>query len=95
VVFLIFASGLSSIEVFECSGYLSTNRTNENVSQVKELILNNRRITVCEVADMLGISFQSLLSNWPDSLNAPDRFSLLGSVPACCVLCMNLKPKRT
>jgi len=62
---------------------------------VKELILNNRRITVREDADMLGISFQSLQNNWPDSLNASDRFFLLGNVPACCALCMNLKPKRT
>jgi hypothetical protein len=43
------------MEVAESSAYPSTNRTNENVSQVKECFLSNRRITVCEVADMLGI----------------------------------------
>ena len=64
---MIFRSGLSFMEAIECSGYPSTNRTNENVSHVKELILKNRRITVREVADMLGISFQSLQSNWPES----------------------------
>ena len=43
-------------------------------------------MTVREVADMLGISFHLLQSNWPDSLNASDRFFLLGNVPAHCAL---------
>jgi hypothetical protein len=78
------------MKVVECSAYPTTNRTNENVSQLKECFLSNTIITVCEVADMMGISFQSLQSNWPDSLNASDRFFPLDNVPAHCALCMNL-----
>jgi hypothetical protein len=84
--FLIFVSGVSSVEDVECSGHPSTNKTNENMYQVKERFLNNRIITIHEVSDLLGISFRSLESNWQDSLNASDRFLLLSNVPAHCVL---------
>jgi hypothetical protein len=80
--FLIFASCLSSVEDVECSGYPSAIKTNENVSQVKKLFLKNRRIIIHELADMSGISFQSLQSNWQDSLNALDGVFLLGNTPA-------------
>jgi hypothetical protein len=70
----------------KCSGYPSTSKTNETGYQVKELLLSSRSITIHKVADMLGISFWSLQSNWQDNLNASDRFLLLGNVPAHCAL---------
>ena len=35
----------------------STSTTDENIEAVKKMILDNRRITVREVADAVGISF--------------------------------------
>ena len=32
-------------------------KLHENVDYVKEFILINRRITICEISNMLGISF--------------------------------------
>jgi hypothetical protein len=33
-------------------------QNNENVHHLKEIPLENRRITTCEVGNMLGISFE-------------------------------------
>ena len=38
---------------------LSTSTTDENIEAVKKMILDNRRITIREVADNVGISFGS------------------------------------
>ena len=40
-------------------GRLSTSTTDENIEAVEKIILNNRRITIREVADDVGISFGS------------------------------------
>jgi hypothetical protein len=34
----------------------------KNMDEVKELILKNRRITICEVANMLGTSYRTVQS---------------------------------
>jgi hypothetical protein len=44
----------------ECLGHSSVSRTGDNVDQLKELVLANRRITISEVADMLEVSFRSV-----------------------------------
>ena len=41
------------------SGRQSTSTTNENMETVKEMILDNRRITIKQVADDVGKSFGS------------------------------------
>ena len=38
-------------------GLPRTSTTNENIEAVKKMILDNRRITIGEVADDVGISF--------------------------------------
>ena len=35
--------------------------TDENIEAVKQMILDNRRITISEVADDVGISFQTTI----------------------------------
>jgi hypothetical protein len=37
-------------------------KTDQNRAEVKELVPRNRKISVCEVANMLGISFGLVLS---------------------------------
>jgi hypothetical protein len=44
-------------------------KTGENVDQVIELVLKNRRVTVVEPANMLGVLFGSVQSMLKDSLN--------------------------
>jgi hypothetical protein len=46
-----------------------TSKTDENVDQVKELVYKNRRITIHDIANMLGVSFGSVQSFLIDSLN--------------------------
>ena len=43
----------------ERSGRPSTLTTDENVEKVKEIVMNDRRITIREVADDVGISIGS------------------------------------
>ena len=47
---------------------LNTSTTNENIEAVKKIILDNRRITVREVADDVGISFGSCQAIFTDVL---------------------------
>jgi hypothetical protein len=54
---------VTSLEDAECLGHPSVGKTDESVYQVKECNLKNRRITICEVANMSGISFGSVQSN--------------------------------
>ena len=42
-----------------CPGYTSTSTTDENIEVVNKMILNNRRITIKEIADDVAISFGS------------------------------------
>jgi hypothetical protein len=59
-----------SAEKTECSGHPSTRKTKENVDQVKEIVHENKRITIHEVANMLGISsFGSVQSILKEHLN--------------------------
>jgi hypothetical protein len=44
-------------------------KADKNVDWVKELVHENSRITICEVANMLGISYGSVQSILKDNLN--------------------------
>ena len=46
----------------------STSTTNENIEAVKKMILNNRRITIRDVADDVDISFGSSQAAFKDVL---------------------------
>ncbi|XP_032690622.1 uncharacterized protein LOC116853602 [Odontomachus brunneus] len=71
----------------ERPGRSSTSTTDDNVEKVKKMIMNNRRITIREVADDIGIPFgscQAIFSDlWRNNSwqlhhdNAPTHTSLL------------------
>jgi len=46
-------SGLTSVDL----GHSSMSQTSENVDSVRKLIPKRKIMTICEVTDMLGISF--------------------------------------
>jgi len=50
------------VEDAECSGCPSKSETADTVDQLKELVLENRRVITPEVADMLGVLFSSVQS---------------------------------
>ena len=54
-----FQDGREDVEDDERPGRPSTSTTDENVEKVKEMVMNDRRITVREVADDVGISIGS------------------------------------
>ena len=51
-----FREGREDIKSDARPGRPSTSTTDENIEAVKKIILNNRRITIREVADGVGIS---------------------------------------
>ena len=51
-----FQEGREEVEDDERPGRPSTSTTDENVEKVKEMIMNDRRITIREVANEVGIS---------------------------------------
>jgi hypothetical protein len=64
-----FKSGVTSVENAECYRPLLMSKTDENVNQVMEFVLENIRIITHEAADMVGISFGSVHSVLKDNLN--------------------------
>ena len=54
-----FQDGREDVEDDERSGRPSTSTTDENVEKVEEMVMNNRRITIRDVADDVGISIGS------------------------------------
>ena len=54
-----FQDGREDVEDDERPARPSTSRTDENVEKVKEMVMNDRRITIREVADAVGISIGS------------------------------------
>ena len=54
-----FHDGREDVEDDERLGRPSTSTTDENVEKVKEMVMNDRRITIREVADDVGISIGS------------------------------------
>ena len=54
-----FQDGREDVEDDERPGRPSTSTTDENVKKVKEMVMNDRRITIREVADDVSISISS------------------------------------
>ena len=54
-----FQDGCEDVEVHERPGRSSTSTTDEIVEKVKEMVMNDRQITIREVADDVGISIGS------------------------------------
>jgi hypothetical protein len=52
-----FKVGRVSVEDDKRSGRTSTSKTTENVEEIRELINEDRRRTIHEIADMVGISY--------------------------------------
>jgi hypothetical protein len=52
-----FKAGQVSVEDDECSGRLSTSKTTKNVEKIWELIHEEHRRTIHELADTVGISY--------------------------------------
>jgi hypothetical protein len=54
----VFKSSVSYVEDAEQWGQSSVSKLHENVDYVKEFILLNKRATICEITNMLGISLR-------------------------------------
>jgi hypothetical protein len=52
-----FKVGRASVEDYKCSGRPSTSKTTANVEKIRELIHEDRRRTIHELADTTGISY--------------------------------------
>ena len=63
-----FKEGREDINSDARPGRPSTSITDENIEAVKKMILNNRRTTIREVADDVGISFGSCQAIFTDVL---------------------------
>lgn len=64
-----FQEGREDIEDDARSGRPSTSTSDENVEKVKEIVLANRRITIREVAEEIGISYGTCEAIFADVLN--------------------------
>jgi len=64
----LFQEGRENVNDEPRSGRPSTSKNDENVQEVKEIVLKNRRITIREIADDLNISFGSCQSILTDVL---------------------------
>jgi hypothetical protein len=64
-----FKSSLTSVKDANHSGHPLRGKTDENVDKVKDLVSEHRRITIHEVANILGISMGSVHTSLQDNLN--------------------------
>ena len=64
-----FKQGLEDVNLNAGSGRPSASATDENIEAVNEIILNNRRITIREFADDVGISFSTCQAIFTDVLS--------------------------
>lgn len=55
-----FRSGRESVEDDERSGRPSTSKTDENINKVREMLINNRKLTIRELAEDLNIAYGSI-----------------------------------
>ncbi|XP_025831363.1 protein GVQW3-like, partial [Agrilus planipennis] len=63
-----FSDGLEDVDDEERAGLPRTSTTDENIDEVKKIVLVNRRITVREVAEDLNISINSCHSIFTNDL---------------------------
>jgi ribosomal protein S25 len=64
-----FKAGRVSVEDVERSGRPSTSKTTENVEKIRELVHEDRRRTIHELADTVGISYGVCLEILTKNLN--------------------------
>jgi len=55
-----FKSDHESIGDDECSGRPSTSKTDENINKVREMLINNHKLTIRELAEDLNIAYGSI-----------------------------------
>ncbi|XP_018058121.1 PREDICTED: histone-lysine N-methyltransferase SETMAR-like [Atta colombica] len=55
-----FKSGRESVEDDERSGKPSTSKTDENINKVREMLINNRKLIIRELAEDLNIAYGSI-----------------------------------
>ena len=60
-------------------GCPSTSKIDENIEAVKKMILNNRRLTITEVADDIAISFDSCQAIFTDVLGMKNAAAKIAS----------------
>ena len=63
-----FKEGRERVDDLERSGRPSTSTDDQHVNKVKEIVLKNRRLTVKDLADMIGISEGSVKTILKDHL---------------------------
>ncbi|XP_018377435.1 PREDICTED: putative uncharacterized protein FLJ37770 [Trachymyrmex cornetzi] len=95
-----FSEGREDVNDEECAGRPSTSTTDENIDEVKKIVLANRRITVREVAEDLNISIGSCHSIFTNDLGMR-RVAKIGFCTMITpllthrCLCANFWPKTT
>ena len=55
-----FKKGRERVDDFQRSGRPSTSIDDQNIYKIKEMVLGNRRLTIRELVDMVGISFRQI-----------------------------------
>ena len=97
-----FKSSMSSVEDAEQWRQPSVSKLHENVDYVKEFILLNKRTTVCEVTNILGISLglvqRAMKDEWSESVIQEIGFSTLTThllTPLCLYLKFRPRNKMT
>jgi hypothetical protein len=86
-----FKSSLISVKDADHSGDPLTSQTGENVDKVKDLVLENRRITIHEVANILGISVGSVHTSLKDNLNMYHiAMKFVSCTCSLCFFCMQI-----
>ena len=55
-----FKEGRERVDDLQRSGRPSTSIDDPNINKIKEMVLGNRRLTIRELVDMVGISFRSV-----------------------------------
>ncbi|KAG5344564.1 SETMR methyltransferase, partial [Acromyrmex heyeri] len=71
-----FKSGREAVEDDACPGRPSTSKTDENVDEIRQLLIENRKLTIREIAETTNISFGSVQSILRDD-NAPSHNALI------------------
>lgn len=64
-----FKRGVTSVKDENRLGRPTSSKTNKNIDRVREMVLNDRRITIRELSDALALSFGSVQSILKDDLN--------------------------
>jgi hypothetical protein len=82
---------LTSVKDADHSGHTLTSKTGENVGKVKDIVLENRKITVNEVANILGISVGSVHTSLKDNLNMHHiAMKFVSCTCSLCFFCMRI-----